>query len=234
MAYAGTELEIFQHATNWKGYYGRLLDPFLGDEVLEVGAGIGATTAVLVSGSKRRWLCLEPDEAFAEVIERSVRNGTLPPVCEAMAGTTRDVGEGSRFDSILYLDVLEHIEDDRGELARAAELLRTGGHLIVLAPAHQALFSPFDKAIGHYKRYDTRSLDSVMPATLTRVISKYLDSVGILLSLANRLLLRSAAPSRRQIDVWDKVVIPISRVVDPLLGYRVGKSLLDVRRKTGS
>ena len=53
-----------------------------------------------------------------------------------------------RFDTILYIDVLEHIDDDLGELARSATHLRPGGHLIVLAPAHQALYSPFDKAIG--------------------------------------------------------------------------------------
>jgi 2-polyprenyl-3-methyl-5-hydroxy-6-metoxy-1,4-benzoquinol methylase len=222
-SYIGTELEIFQHARNWKAYYGRQLRPFLGNEVLEAGAGIGATTAALITDAQKRWVCLEPDASLAASIPRSAQ-------IEVVVGTTADVRE--QFDSVLYLDVLEHIEDDRGELARAAQLLRPGGHLIVLAPAHQILFTPFDKAIGHHRRYNRRSLDAVMPPELDRVMSRYLDSAGIALSLANRLLLRASMPTLRQIEIWDKLVIPISRIADPLLGYQAGKSLLEVRQKT--
>ena len=100
-----------------------------------------------------------------------------------------------RFDTILYVDVLEHIEDDRGELAGAAARLRTGGHVVVLAPAHQALYSPFDKAIGHFRRYSHRSLLAAAPSTLQPVAAYYLDAVGMAASLANRLLLRASMPS---------------------------------------
>ena len=64
---------------------------------------------------------------------------------------------------------------------------------------------------------------------LTRL--SYLDSAGVLLSLGNRLIRRASMPTRRDIAVWDKMFIPISRVLDPLFAYRVGKSLLEVRRK---
>ena len=226
-AYAGTELEIFRHARNWKAYYGRMLRPFLGSDVLEVGAGLGATTAALVSGRQRRWVCLEPDAALAGAI----RSSALPPQCEVMVGTIAGLAGEPQFDSILYLDVLEHIDDDRGELARAVRLLRPGGHLVILAPAHRSLYSPFDAAIGHRRRYDRGMLDAVMPGEMTPVVSRYLDSAGIVLSLGNRLIRRASMPTRRDIALWDKLVIPLSRVVDPLLGYRAGKSLLDVRRK---
>ena len=63
--YIGSELELFSHASNWKAYHARLIRPYLGDEVLEVGAGIGATTASLYSGNQKRWVCLEPDLALA-------------------------------------------------------------------------------------------------------------------------------------------------------------------------
>jgi len=223
-AYAGSELELFQHATNWKAYFGRQLRPYLGAEVLEVGAGMGATTATLIT-DQVRWVCLEPDAAL-------INRSELPSRCEVLVGTIDDVAPEARFDSILYLDVLEHIDDDRGELERAARLLRAGGHLIVLAPAHQALFSPFDQAIGHRRRYDRAMLDAVMPRGLTRVVSRYLDSAGILLSLGNRLIRRASMPTRRDIAIWDKMFIPLSRVLDPLFAYRLGKSLLEVRRKT--
>ena len=226
-AYAGTELELFQHARNWKAYYGRFIRPFLRGDVLEVGAGIGATTDVLCDGSQQRWVCLEPDAALASRIAAE----RLPRCCEVMTGTTAAFPPAPLFDCILYIDVLEHVEDDRDELARAAALLREGGHLIVLAPAHQALYTPFDRAIGHYRRYNRRTLAAVMPPALERVASYDLDCAGMFLSLANRLLLRSSMPTLGQIVLWDRRFVPISRRLDPLLRYRFGKSVLEVRRK---
>ena len=89
----------------------------------------------------------------------------LPRTVELLTGTIADIlDRPQRFDAVLYIDVLEHIEDDRGELERATRLLREGGYLIVLSPAHQWLFSPFDEAIGHFRRYDRRSLGALQPA----------------------------------------------------------------------
>jgi hypothetical protein len=143
-------------------------------------------------------------------------------------GTTLDVNPRSRFDTILYIDVLEHIEDDRGEMSRAAELLAPRGTLIVLSPAFQLLFSEFDRSVGHYRRYTRASLAAVMPASLRQLRLRYIDSVGFMASLANRALLRQELPSRRQIALWDRVMIPASRVLDPLLAHSFGRSVLAV------
>ena len=56
----------------------------------------------------------------------------------------------------------------------------------------------------------------------------YLDSIGMLASLGNRLILKSSMPTRRQIALWDRLMVPISRLADPLLGHRLGKSVLGV------
>jgi hypothetical protein len=143
-------------------------------------------------------------------------------------GTTQDVNPRSRFDTILYIDVLEHIEDDRGEMARAAKLLAPRGTLIVLSPAFQQLFSEFDRSVGHYRRYTRASLAAVMPASLRKVRMRYLDCVGFMASVANRAMLRQAMPTRRQIAVWDRLMIPASRVLDPLLAHSFGRSILAV------
>jgi len=224
-SYPGTELELFQDAQNWKSYFARFVRPYVRGSVLEVGAGVGATTAALMKAGDR-WLCLEPDPTLASVaLER------LPESCEVRVGTTADLDPVPQFDTILYIDVLEHIEDDRDELARAASLLREGGNLVVLVPAHQWLFTKFDAAIGHRRRYDRVMLAAAMPPSLVRVASRYLDSVGVFLLLANRFVLRSAAPKPSQIALWNRVVVPMSRLFDPLLGYAAGKTLVEVRRK---
>lgn len=231
--YAGSELDLFASALHWKTYLRRRIAPFYGPEVLEVGAGIGGTTRVLHDPSVRRWVCLEPDAGLAGSISSAILEGSLPPSCEVAVGTLDALPEGSAFDTVLYIDVLEHIDDDRGELARASRVLKPGGRLVVLSPAHQFLFTPFDAALGHYRRYSKSTLRAIKPPDLTLDRLSYLDSAGMFLSLGNRLVLQSAHPTRRQIAFWDKVVVPCSRIIDPLLGFRVGKSVLGVWRKLG-
>jgi SAM-dependent methyltransferase len=229
--YVGNELEVFAGAVNWKGYLRRRIARYYGRSVLEVGAGIGGTTRVLHDGSVERWVCLEPDPELASRLAESASRGELPAPCETAVGAIESMPPGETFDAILYIDVLEHIEDDRAELARAAERLRLGGRVVVLSPAHQFLFTPFDAAIGHFRRYSKSTLRAAGPPALRLERLDYLDSAGMLLSLGNRLVLKSASPSRAQVAVWDGVVVPVSRVLDPLLRHAVGKSVLGVWRK---
>lgn len=234
LPYAGGELDLFRHARNWKAYWSGRLGPYLRGDVLEVGAGIGTNTVLLRSGRQQSWLCLEPDHQLVGRLEDLLATCGLRDRCAVRAGTLADLDAGDRFDAILYIDVLEHIEDDRAEAARAAAHLRPGGILGVLAPAHPSLFSPFDAAIGHHRRYTTKTLETIIPPSLDLVVLQYLDAVGLSASLVNRLLLRQSMPTPRQIGTWDRLMVPCSRLIDPLLGYRAGKSVLGVWRKPRS
>lgn len=228
--YVGTELELFAAATRWKAYWAKSIARWVRGDVLEVGAGIGANTRVLQGPAVRRWHCLEPDSTLAA--KAAIEVSDLG-ACSVVVGTTASPTL-ERYDTILYIDVLEHIEDDRAELVRAAGLLREGGHLIVLAPAHQALYSEFDRAIGHFRRYDAGTLTAVGPLELALYRCFYLDSVGVVASFANRAFLKSERPTPAQIQLWDSFMVPLSRLLDPCLGRRLGKSVVAVwRRPTG-
>ena len=226
-SYIGSELELFAAATRWKSYFARALGGWISGDVLEVGAGMGSNTRFLYRPVVSSWCCLEPDEALAAKASATVAE--LGP-CSVRVGTTADEAP-ARYDTVLYIDVLEHIEDDRAELERAVSLLRPGGHVIVLAPAHQALYSEFDRAVGHFRRYDASSLTAAGAPGSTLVRVFYLDSVGMLASLANRTILKSAQPSPAQIGTWDRILVPMSRILDPCLGRRLGKSVVAVWRR---
>ena len=71
---------------------------------------------------------------------------------------------------------------------------------------------------------------AIEPGGLRRERLTYLDSAGLVLSLGNRLLLRSGSPTVKQVKVWDRLFVPVSRVLDPLLGRTVGKSIVGVWR----
>jgi hypothetical protein len=93
------------------------------------------------------------------------------------------------------------------------------------------LFTPFDKAIGHFRRYTRTTLRATAPAGLKEITVNYLDSVGMLASLGNRFLLGQSMPTAQQIGLWDRWMVPPSRVTDRLTGGLIGKSVLGVWRR---
>src|SRR5258705_5630894 len=111
--YVGTELEVFAHARNWKQYLRARIAPFLRGDILEVGAGIGTTTLAFRNGREASWTCVEPDPALARSLPS--RSPSLSAV-EVIVGTIDSLPVDRRFDGVLYIDVLEHIEDDRAEV----------------------------------------------------------------------------------------------------------------------
>lgn len=228
--YLGAELSLFAEARVWGDYVAGELAPYLGGTVVEVGAGLGTRTAALAPAAER-WIALEPDPEMARALARRVASGALPARVEVHACALATLPELGAVDTILYVDVLEHIAEDRAELAHAARRLRPGGHLVVLSPAHEWLYSAFDRAVGHHRRYTLASLAALTPEGLGIVRRRMLDCVGLAASSVNRFVLRSAMPTRRQIALWDRVMVRASRWLDPLLGHRFGKSVLVVWQK---
>lgn len=225
-SYSGAELPLMAGATHWKSYLAKLVAPYLGRSVLEVGAGIGNNIPHLFKGAVRQWTALEADaDQAARITDPRVR---------VVVGTLDAIAATELYDTILYLDVLEHIEDDAKELRQAAAHLTATGWLVVLSPAHPFLFSPMDAAVGHFRRYTAAGLRALTPETCQLERLRMVDSVGFFASLANRLLVRTDRLSPGQLRLWDHVMIPISRVIDPLLLHRFGKSVLAVWHLRGS
>ncbi len=224
--YDGQELDVFAKAIHWKRYFKSILIPYIGQRVAEVGAGIGATTAVLCDGRQEVWLCIEPDETLRRQIDKRITACQLPACCQTSGAFVQNLKPDQQFDTILYVDVLEHIEDDASELIAACKHLVHGGMLIVLSPAHISLFSEFDCSIGHFRRYNRTSLAALTPPGCRVESVSYLDSVGMAISMANRLFLKQSTPSLRQILFWDRFLLPISRFLDRLMGFCFGRSIV--------
>lgn len=231
--YVGSELELFAGVHNWKSYWSGRIRPYITGDVLEVGAGIGSNTPFLDSGGNGRWVCLEPDSRLISQLIQNLAKEKSLRAREAVSGTLGSLDAGQTFDTIIYVDVLEHIENDREELEHAASRLRPGGRIIVLSPAHQRLFTPFDAAIGHFRRYNRPMLRRISPPGLQLETLIYLDSAGLALSLANLLFLRQSMPTKAQLRIWDGWVVPVSRVLDRCLFNSVGKSIVGIWRRGG-
>jgi len=229
--YEGDELVLFQHARHWKNYFSSRIKPLIKGTVLEVGAGIGATTPLLNDGRSPAWLLLEPDPEMSSTLLAKIDKKELPSNCRVHTGTIDQVSPG--FDTIIYIDVLEHIEQDAEELKKAAALLNPGGHLLLLSPAFPYLYNPFDKAIGHYRRYTKKMLRAITPPGLQLTSTRYYDSVGYFAALVNKLFLRKKYPTQKQVLFWDNWMVPVSRLTDNIFFHRFGKSIIGTWQKQG-
>ena len=234
IAYQGMELELFAEATKWKEYWANKLQPYIRGNVIEVGAGLGNSTKYLYKSNRAEWLCLDPAPNFAEHLARRISAGDLPANCEARCGILADLLPEELADTILYIDVLEHIENDEDEMKTAALHLKPDGRVIVLSPAFNWLYSPFDKAIGHHRRYKKNDVKRLTAPDLVLQRIFFLDSIGLCASLANKLLLKASAPSVSQIRFWDRVMVPISTYSDRVFGTLFGRTIVMIWQKRPS
>ena len=219
------ELTLFAQAVNWKRYWAKSISKYVHGSVAEVGAGLGANAPFLLNENVTKLTLIEPEEKlFSLLSAREYSEGV-----DKLHGTLRE--SRGVFDTIVYIDVLEHIKDDLLETSCAYDHLTKGGHLVILSPAWPFLYSPFDRAVGHHRRYTRASLRASVDSRLETVSEIYLDSVGLLASLANKLLLRASAPSDAQVKLWDSLMVRMSTMLDPMLCYTAGKTVVGVYRK---
>jgi hypothetical protein len=231
--YDGLELDLFAQVTNWKTYIRNEIGPYIKGHVLEVGTGIGGITNILYSGREESWTCLEPDHFLFNRLAKSLNNSSSEKsgFPKPIRGNIDHPAITRKYDTILYIDVLEHIENDMLEVSKASQKLKKNGMLIILAPAHQCLFSPYDDKVGHIRRYSKNQLIKIRPPGTKLLRLRYVDSVGSLASLINKIILGGRMPTKYQLVFWDRLMIPLSRLFDSLLGYKIGKSVYAIWQK---
>jgi SAM-dependent methyltransferase len=158
-------LEALSNAPKFNGWMADTIRPYVGNQVLEIGAGIGNLTSALLNGNKR-WITADiASEHLAKLREKF---GETPNVeiryCDLTAPETFEplIGE---MDSVVCLNVLEHIEDDLLGLRNIHSSLKPGGHAIVLVPHDMKVYGTLDTALGHYRRYSHQELRGKMEQT---------------------------------------------------------------------
>lgn len=225
--YIGQELDLFKDAVNWKKYFSNHIKKYIKGDILEVGAGSGVNTKFFLfdNNNVNSITCLEPDtDLYSKIKNQHQIDGLI--VDRIVNGTLLDID--SMFDSIIYIDVLEHIEDSKREVLEIKKRLKPNGVLIILVPAYQFLYSKFDKSVGHYRRYNKNLLRKDINNELQEKDLFYLDSLGFLASFVNKIALNKGMPSKKNIMFWDKILVPLSNYFDKLLFKKIGKSLIGI------
>jgi SAM-dependent methyltransferase len=231
--YCGRDLEAMARARNLPRWIMAQFRAHVGRRVIEVGAGCGNFTPLIAETCPERLLCVEPSANM--LAELRTRVEALPPA-EAMQGVLADVSGRIdwRPDTIFYVNVLEHIDDDRGEMRVAFDLIAPGGHVLVFVPALRWLFGSADHNFGHFRRYERGDLRSVIEGAGFRVVLlRYFDIAGGVPWFVLFRILRLKCFTPAQVAVFDRLVVPVMRRVEGWVTPPLGKNLVCVARRPG-
>jgi SAM-dependent methyltransferase len=227
---AGAEtLEIMSAAPHYNRWQYDVIAPWIGRRVLEVGSGIGNMSEHIVAGGRERVVLTDIDEWYRQRLRERFA-GRPEVMVDAL--TLPDPGAPARFgaqhlDTVIALNVVEHIEDDVGTLRTMGALVGSGGRVIILVPALQAIFGSLDEELGHFRRYSRASLAAAFAAAGLRMERMFwYNRVGVFGWWLNACVRRVKRIPLDQLRTFDRLV-PLLRL-ERLCPLPFGQSLIAI------
>jgi SAM-dependent methyltransferase len=229
--YDRRDLEAMSAGDNYRRWILDQFKPYLGKDVVEVGAGSGDFSKLLLEAGIRSLIAVEPAINMGPVLKTVLapfKNATV--LMEKLPDTAYFVEK--RPDTIIYINVLEHIRADSEELRRAFRLLLPGGYMWVFVPALTWLYGTNDEAVGHYRRYEKVPLTRLVEDVGFELVKiRYLDFFGIIPWFLLFRILKQATVRGNQVAFYDRFCVPILRRLENSIRFPIGKNLLIVGRR---
>ena len=223
-------LDIFLQTPNLNQWIFDRLSPWCGRRVMEVGAGLGTITELL--SDRELVVATEIDPEFLEKLKtRFVGRPHVKVHGLDLEQVDVEALRAHRLDTILCVNVLEHVRNDRDALRRMGEALQPGGRLLLYVPALPWLYGTLDRGLQHHRRYARQPLENLLAETGWNVLHQsWMNVLGIPgWFLNSRILGRKILPTR-QVGLYDKLT-PLFRMEEHLRP-RIGMSLVVVAERT--
>ncbi|MEP7112621.1 MAG: class I SAM-dependent methyltransferase [Ilumatobacteraceae bacterium] len=220
-------LEDLENAKNYSEWILELIAPHVSGRILEVGAGRGTYSTYFADHG--HLTALEPSQAHSSALRERLKDHPNVVVINAKLDGTAAPGS---YDTVVLLNVLEHIPDDHQALGDIYESLAPGGKMILWVPAFEALYGKFDHRIGHYRRYRRNQLLALVHKVgFQQVTARYNNVPGF---FAWWLIVRilGKTPTGRLAAVSDRYFVPVIRRVERLVRPPLGQSLLVVAQRS--
>ncbi|MGH3517270.1 MAG: class I SAM-dependent methyltransferase [Haloechinothrix sp.] len=212
----------------YRRYQYELISPHCGRSVLEVGAGLGEFAAQF--RALDRLVVTDVDPGAVGQMRR--RFADRPEVEVRQLDVDHQLTLDRRVESVVAINVLEHIADDAGALRSLAGLVEPGGSVVLWVPGYQQLYGEFDREVGHVRRYTPTTLaDAVRRSGLELEMVKPVNLLG---GIAWWLAVRkggSGSPNPKLVAIYDRWVVPVSRALERRVRVPFGQSVLCVARK---
>jgi SAM-dependent methyltransferase len=218
-AATGRQLEQRGDQKNYRNYQYSLIAPHCGPELLEVGAGIGDFADQFTDRKRLIVTDVDPDAVAAMAGRFAGRPGVQARQLDLATLTEKVAEEQAEIhglvDTVLAINVLEHIEDDVTALRSLSKLVRPGGTVVMWVPGYQQLYGDFDRQVGHVRRYTPGTLsDAALEAGLDVQVCRPVNLLGGIAWWAAVRKGGTGSPNPTLIKIYDTVVVPISRILD--------------------
>jgi len=217
-----------QNATNYNQWTFDLFKEYIHGDVLEVGCGVGSFTKLINAQSKYDTLfAIDISKPAIDFIKTKKFEGEIKIECIDLMNT-----EG-QYDFIVCMNVMEHVEDDKSFFKKLLSLLKSDGVLFLLVPSHEFLYSEFDVAAGHFKRYSKQRMNLFEMSLNYKLIKQYyFNLIGALGYWVVYKMMKSGNinDTEGEIGMFDKYIVPFSRKFLPL-NVPFGISLISIYRK---
>lgn len=226
-----SDLEIMANAHNYRHWMFRQIEPFLGRRILEIGAGIGNFTQLMLD--REAVIAVDVYQPCVEYLKKRFagQRRVLPLLLDAADPQIAALAS-HKLDTVVCLNVLEHVENDVDALSHMFAALQDGGRLILLVPAFQFLFGTVDCSLGHYRRYTKPPLVHKMRQTGFEIEKLfYMNAVGMAGWFLNNRVLKRTEESPRQIAFFDRMIAPVAERAERIVQPPVGLSLIAIGRK---
>jgi len=236
VVYTGRDLEAMSFAVNYHRWILQIFAPYLGKRLVEVGAGVGSFSELLLERPIESLVLVEPATQMYEMLTQRMQRfqsttqiQTFNAMFHRVAPEIRTVW---RPDSILYVNVLEHVADDEAELRAVNQTLIKGGRIFVFVPAFSWLYGSFDRQIGHVRRYGSSGLAEKCQGAGFKVLeSRSFDFFGIVPWWIKYCLLKSRTMEPAAVRFYDEYVVPFAQAIERVVKPPVGKNIILVGEK---
>ena len=234
--YVGRDMEAMAFAVKYHRWILETFRPYLGTRLVEVGAGSGSFSEMLLDLPFESLSLVEPSGNIYKLLEQRIAGSSRRSNLSTYNGVFRNVASAISADqdpdSIIYVNVLEHIEDDEAELNLIHSTLSQRGRAFIFVPAFRWLFGPFDEKVGHFRRYTRRELENKCRRAGFKIVSsRYFDLIGIVPWWIKYRLLKSSALELRSVELYGRYIVPVTKRVEWLVRPPVGKNIILIAEK---
>jgi SAM-dependent methyltransferase len=221
-------LDELENSKNYSAWILELIGPHINGRIFEVGAGRGTYSTYFAEHG--HLTALEPSEAHSVALRERLKDYPSASVITAQLNGAAAPGS---YDTVVLLNVLEHIPDDHQALGDIYESLAPGGKMVLWVPAFESLYGKFDQRIGHYRRYRRSELLALVHKTgFQQVTAKYTNMPGFFAWWLVVRVLGQAPTAGRLAVIHDRYFVPIIRRVERVVRPPVGQSLMVVAQRS--
>jgi len=221
-------LPYMMRTTNYNNWVFGMFKKYVGKRIVDIGSGYG--TFINYIKDREYIISVEPSKYCYEHLKKTFSdNKNIRIINGDLNDDTAKELSAKNIDTVICLNVLEHIENDRKTIQNINKCLKPGGKFILYVPALSFIYGTLDESLGHYRRYNKKALEKMIESNGFKIISsRYMNFLGAFSWFVYSKILRKRMPAEKRIIFYDKYLVPILSMIESIVRMPFGQSLLMV------